>query len=419
MDLRKRFNQLVKDKNYARTGSFLLDLVIGGGLGLGIPFGKMINIVGDKSTGKTFLAWEIIANNYAKFKENLRWNYDDAEVGNTFLTENLYGVDLLNHEHNAQLVSSTVEEFDGNTSLFLDTVENSKDRGLYVLDSLDSLSDVKKQEREEEFKKFAESGTLNDSSTYNMGVASHLSKEYFRTKARRFADKNSLLIMISQTRQKIGAGKYEKSSIRSGGNAMDFYAHTCLWLYPVTKIKKTLESGEERVVGYLFRAVTEKNKTPRPYRQCIISVYFDYGTDDIGSCVDFLFDLRGKSGNLLASAKDIPWKESEKGVSSSLTNIKKWLKDIGKLDMAKKACKEKTGKAYIEKDWLVEYINKDPDMSAKAQEYFSTGYTRDELIDAIDKDSKMLEELHFRVFEKWEKQEESLLTQRKGKNVTA
>ena len=62
------------------TGSDLLDLVAGGG----VPWGKMVNIVGDKSTGKTLLMSELIACAHSKYGERLRWHYDDAEAGYSF-----------------------------------------------------------------------------------------------------------------------------------------------------------------------------------------------------------------------------------------------------------------------------------------------------------------------------------------------
>ena len=57
---------------YARTGCTLIDLTVGGGQ-LGFPYGKIINLVGDKSSGKTFLKNEIIAWNKHHYKKQFNW----------------------------------------------------------------------------------------------------------------------------------------------------------------------------------------------------------------------------------------------------------------------------------------------------------------------------------------------------------
>ena len=56
---------------------------------------------------------------------------------------------------------------------------------------------------------------------------------------------------------------------------------------------------------------TEKSKTKRPFRECTFLVYFDYGIDDIGTSLDFLFDLRGKDGKLVKAAEKIEWDGKE------------------------------------------------------------------------------------------------------------
>ena len=80
----------VKTLNFAPTGSYLLDMIVGGGIGEGYPFGSTVNIVGDSSAGKTLLSREIIAACHYKFKDKFKWVYDDCESGFTFDTKSLY-----------------------------------------------------------------------------------------------------------------------------------------------------------------------------------------------------------------------------------------------------------------------------------------------------------------------------------------
>jgi len=406
-------------KNYAPTGCLLLDLAVGGGLGLGFPYGKMVNIVGDKSSGKTFLSWEIVAANFYKYKKHLKWNYDDAEEGDTFNTKKLYGTDLKNHDNSFSQTSDTVEEFDGNTSLFLKEIRSVNQRGIYVEDSLDGLSDADKEKQEKEFEKMAATGKGKDGAgSYNTGTASHLSKQYFRTKAGKLSKKKVLLIIVSQVRENLNAGMFGKKLYRAGGKAMDFYAHTCLWLYTSIKIKKGgRKVGDDiigaKTVGVVVKAVTEKSKTPRPYRECYFSIYFDYGIDNIGSCLDYLYDLRGKDGKLLKAAKNIPWDQS--GVDKTWKNIQAWIKEIGVYEEIREAKKEDTGKKNLSREWVEDYIEKTPDLKAKADEYFGVGIDRDSLIALIEDDDKMYEEMERRTIDKWESEEEAVQSNRKRK----
>lgn len=396
-------------KNFAPTGCLLLDLTVGGGKGLGFPYGWMVNIVGDKSAGKTFLAWELLAANYYKYKNKLKWNYDAAESGNTFETEDLYGIDLIDHENNFDRRSNLVEEMDGNTSLFLNGITSINQRGIYVVDSLDGLSDEDKEKQSTKFENVAAGKAKGkESGSYNTGTASHLSKQFFRTKTGKLQDKKVLLLIISQVREKLNAGMFEKKTYRSGGKAMDFYAHTCLWLYTASKIKRN-----DKVVGVVVRAKAEKSKTARPYRECTFSMFFDYGIDNIGSCLDYLFDLRGKDGKLTVAANNVPWDQA--GIQKSWVNIQAWIKEIGVYDSIRQAKKEETGKASLNKDWVLEYIENDKSLREKASEYFGSCVSRDELISMIEEDPKLYEELERRTIDKWEDEEEAVQSNRKRK----
>jgi RecA/RadA recombinase len=406
----KTLDEYLMKENFARTGCLLLDLVVGGGVGLGFPYGTMVNIVGDKSSGKTFLGWEILAANYHTYKDKLKFNYDGAEFGDTFNTEDLYGVDLQGHKNNANLTSEMVETFDGNTSIFLDGIRSVNQKGIYILDSLDGLSDKDKEDQEKKFKDMATKGNAKEAGSYNTGTASHLSKQYFRTKTGKLKKKNALLLIISQVREKIGVS-FGKKHYRAGGKAMDFYAHTCLWLANLLKIKKN-----GRVVGVVVKAVTEKSKTPRPYRSCIFTIFFDYGVDDIGTSLDYLYDLRSEEGKLLVAANNIIWNsEDADGVEFNWDNLQEWVKSLPEYEDIREAKRLDTGKRNLSKSWLIDYIEQTPELKEKADEYFIQGLTRDELISRIEEDPQMKKELDRRVIRKWETEENAVLSGRRKK----
>lgn len=391
-------------KLYATTGITLLDLVVGGGNGMGFLFGKIINIIGDKSSGKTFLANEIIAANNALYKK-LDFNFDDGESGYSFDTKALYGMEIVTED---SLSSKTIEEFDVNVSRFLKRQKPSG-VGIYVLDSLDGLSNDETEDRSEKRLKAAEAGKKFEAGTYGMKTPKFLSSEFFKTQTAKFEDKNALLIIISQVRQNIDPTSFKKWD-RSGGKALDFYAHTCLWLATVSKIQKTIR-GEKRTIGVVVKAKTDKSKTARPFRECTFSLYFDYGVDNVGSNIDYLFDLRGKDGQLLAAAERIPWG----GKVKNLVNMKEFLSSRNLLEQARALKKEETGKKELTEDWVTEYIEKTPELKAAADEHFGRTYTRDELIREADANPEMEKEITKRVIDKWEAIETQLKTDRRRK----
>jgi RecA/RadA recombinase len=399
--------KIKNNQGYARTGCTLLDLVVGGGSGLGFRFGKVINIIGDKSSGKTILATEIIAKNYYDYKKKLFYNYDDCEDGYTFDTKHIYGFDLM--ENSQGYVSDKIEDLDGHYEYFLKKVK-SGNRGIYVVDSLDGLSNNELEDRSKKRSKAVMEGKDYYEGSYNMGTASFLSKEFFRTKTGQTADKNILFIIISQVRDRINATMFQKKHIRSGGKALDFYAHTCLWLANLKKITKKV-GGVEEVVGIIIKAKAEKSKTARPFRSCVFSLYFDYGIDNIGSNLDYLFDLRGDSGMLLAKANKIFWK----GKEANLENLKTFLIDNQWDEQIRTEKKEETGKKNLSVDYIIEWLERDEKRKGKMSEYFGESASRDELIVLIDNDKKMEEELEIRVIAKWEEMEEQLKTNRKRK----
>jgi recombination protein RecA len=280
------------------TGSTLLDLVVGGMPNVyGYAVGKFINIVGDKSAGKTFLANEILASAYHKFsKKQFRWVYDDCEAGYSFDSRSMYGFDIIQDTEN----STTVEEAFVNISNFAESLKADQ-FGIYVLDSLDGLTSDEQDEQAADRIKAHNAGKNYDKGTYGMGKPKYLSREFFPQLCGIIQDKNILVIIISQVRENIQPFSFEKYT-RSGGKAMDFYAHTVLWLATLKKISK-----KQKPVGVVVKAKTTKSKTPRPFRDCQFSIIFDYGVDNIGSNLDFLYELRTDKGELTPAAKSISW----------------------------------------------------------------------------------------------------------------
>jgi len=111
-----------------------------------------------------------------------------------------------------------------------------------------------------------------------------------------------MLVIVSQVRTNLDPFSFEKYS-RAGGKALDFYCHTVLWLANVNKI---LAKGIP--IGITVKAKNTKSKTPRPYRECYLKLFFEYGLDDITTGIDYLYDFLTPKGQLIKNPRG-EWNE--------------------------------------------------------------------------------------------------------------
>ena len=153
---------------------------------------------------------------------------------------------------------------------------------LYIVDSLDALSDRSELERKD------------GEATMGMQKAKKL-HELFRRKVGDIEKARMCVLIISQIKDKIGV-TFGETKMRTGGHAMDFYASHCLWLAHIGRIKKTV-GGIERVIGIEIKAQCKKNKVGLPFRECTFNLLFGYGIDDLSANVEWLLD-HGLAGRL-------------------------------------------------------------------------------------------------------------------------
>ena len=272
--------KIKKEKcEWITSGSTVLDLVTGGGW----PVGKIINLVGDNSSGKTLIAVEAIANAHKKFGKKLKWVYDDAEAGFSFDSRKMYSIDIIGDTK----PSETIEEFETNLHHSLEDLKDDEYL-IYVLDCLDALSSLAELEFAQERRNAIESDS-KIKGTYGMQKQKFLS-EFFRLQANRIKEKKCLLIIISQVRTRIALFPGPKYT-RSGGKALDFYAAIIVWLAEVEKYKKM-----NRTTGVCIKVRTTKNKVALPFREAFVDILFDYGLDNVGSNLAYLADAKTDSG---------------------------------------------------------------------------------------------------------------------------
>lgn len=264
--------QLNSNLRFINTGCTLLNCVLGGGYAIG----KIINVVGDRATGKSLLAIEAVPNFLESFPNGMVKYIETEEAFDPQYVEAL-GVppNRIRLERDIQ----TVEQWYNDITETMEKCAKENIPCLYILDSLDALSDD------------AEAKEKIGASSYGVAKPRMLSK-IFRLIIKNISYSNTTVIIVSQVREKIGV-VFGEPHTRSGGKALDFYASQIFWLYEKGKIKKVI-GGVERATGVNIHVRNKKNRMGSPYRECDFQIQFGYGVDDLVSCLDWLITVSGE-----------------------------------------------------------------------------------------------------------------------------
>ena len=259
----------------------------------GFGQGKIVNVVGDSSAGKTMLAETLLAEmaNDSQYDE-YDLCLDDSEHALEMDIEGLFGskaakrIKAPRYDREGQpIYSDTVEQWYANVLAMLDAGKPF----VYVLDSLDTLTDVTEYEQAAELSKAAAKADDGEGlampGSYGMAKAKLMS-QILRTLKGQLAKTKSTLIIISQVRDNPNARPGQPTKRRAGGKALEFYCSHVVWL-TVTKTHKAGKKTQE-IIGRQVEAKVSKNKLTGKIRSVFFDIFYDYGVDDIGACVDFL-----------------------------------------------------------------------------------------------------------------------------------
>jgi recombination protein RecA len=270
-----------RDITFTHTGCTVLDCALGSGW----AGGRIINVVGDKSTGKTLLAIEATANFARRHPKGLI-KYKEAESAFDHEYAAIMGLPLDRVKFDEEF--DTVEELFADVSAFTALCAKKKQPGLYVCDSLDALTDKAEAKRDME------------EGSYGAKKAALLS-QFFRRLKTRMKLANVTLFIISQTRDNIGV-TFGRKWTRSGGKALDFYASQIVYLAEVEKLRKTIR-GMTRVIGVKIKAHVQKNKVGLPFREAVFTIKFGYGIDDVGASAEYLKQAKVRYSATFAPSK--------------------------------------------------------------------------------------------------------------------
>lgn len=270
------------------TGSLGLDIALGIG---GLPRGRIIEIYGPESSGKTTLTLQTIA-------ECQKIGGVAAFVDAEHALDPIYATKL--GVKTADLLVSQPDT--GEQALeIVDMLVRSNAVDIIVVDSVAALTPRAEIE-----------GEMGDS---HMGLQARLMSQALRKLAGNIKRSNTLVIFINQIRMKIGV-MFGNPETTTGGNALKFYASVRLDIRRTGSIKK----GDE-IIGNETRVKVVKNKVAPPFRQAEFEIHYNQGICHIGEIVDLgvTFGLIDKAG---------AWYSYQgERIGQGKDNVKQFLKD--------------------------------------------------------------------------------------------
>ncbi|NQX83765.1 MAG: recombinase RecA [Mycoplasmataceae bacterium] len=253
-------------KNKFSTGSIMIDRILGGG----VPKGRIIEIFGPESSGKTSLTFQMISEIQ---KNGGKAAFIDAEHPLDLAFAKTIGVSA-----NDLIISQP----DSGEQAFeiIDVLVESNAFDLIVVDSVAAL--VPEIELKGEF------------SDQTIGAHARLMSKALRILTPKISKSNTTVVFINQIREKIGV-MYGSPETTTGGRALKFYSSIRMDI----RVRERLKNKDNKLYAQIMKIKVVKNKVAEPYREALIELRFDKGFNLDSELIDLAVEheIIKKSGS--------------------------------------------------------------------------------------------------------------------------
>lgn len=327
----KEDDQPVPSSDLLSLGSALLNLACTGRVKGGIAKEDYALFVGDSQAGKTWLALTALAEaaNNPEF-DDYQLIYDNVENGAKMKFEKFWGKKMASRvrapkgTRDVPVYSETVQEFYYNFYAAM-----KRGPCIYVLDSMDAIDDEDDIKIFEKKELAHQKGKKDESGSYGTQKAKTNSVN-IKKMIRKMRKTRSILIIIAQTRDKIGS-HIPNQKTRGGGRAIKFFAHVEIWLSKGKDVEKKVGMGKgdkgKKIgqQGIVAKMKVEKSRHTGREKVVEVPIYWSVGIDDVGSCINYLVDVgywnKGDGG--VINAKEL-------GIKARREDIVRYVEDHNK-----------------------------------------------------------------------------------------
>jgi RecA/RadA recombinase len=287
--------------DHLSTGISVLNLALSGSVDGGVPKGGYVFLVGDTESGKTWFTLQLFAE--AQKNKTFRGHkliLDEPELG-AHMDVGFYFGDAVERKLERRK-SSTTEDFYFSTYDDLDAGKPF----IKVLDSMDALRSKADLKKLKTYRAAWRKGGDRKDEKGSMGMAKAKdNSDNIKAVTTSLADTGSVMVVISQTRDKIGSF-IPGEKTHSGGYSLKFYGSVQLWTSVKGQIRRKV-AGKVRQVGSLIQVQVKKNRINGWHGKVYVPFYPTIGMDEIGANVYYLCDeghwdvKRDKSTNEVVS----------------------------------------------------------------------------------------------------------------------
>lgn len=282
-------DEIIPTMDVISTGSLSIDKALGVG---GLPKGRIIEIFGPESSGKTTVCLHVIAQAQKKLPEKACAIIDTEHALDMNYAKNL-GVDV------EKLVLSQPDY--GEQALGVcEALIESDEFSVIVIDSVAALTPKAEID--------GEMGTAV------IGLHARLMSQALRKLTAKVASSKTILIFTNQLREKIGV-MFGSPEVTTGGKALKFYASIRLDI----RRKDQIKNGED-VIGNLTKVKIVKNKVAPPFKEALFNIIYNEGISSIDEIIDF--SIENKS-----IVKAGAWYKLNDEKFQGLSNVKDYIKN--------------------------------------------------------------------------------------------